>query len=116
MHYDSVLKAIHGKTFRVTRKLANNTVGMILPGGVLAIKLHGTVVVTLFRDGMVKLNSGGWRTATTKARINQFSPVSVYQTAGEWFAYVPNGQGGFEKQPFEDGMMVPDPRTQYASL
>ena len=39
---------------------------------------------------VVRLNSGGWRTVTTKHRINQFFrtfdiPYSLYQSKGDWF-------------------------------
>jgi hypothetical protein len=44
------------------------------------------------------LNSGGWRTSTTKDRINKYSPVKVYQRKYEWYL-----QDGTE---FEDNILV----------
>lgn len=50
---------------------------------------HSTCVVS-FTEGSIILNSGGWRTATTKARMNQASNqfrlgYYVYQKKGQWF-------------------------------
>lgn len=58
---------------------------------------HQTTVVTLRADGVVVLRTGGWRTATTKARMNQASRAwrlgfGVYQKAGEWFVENDGGE------------------------
>lgn len=50
----------------------------------IALKLHATDVVTYHRDGRIVLNSGGWRTVTTKERMNRFSPLSISQSKGHW--------------------------------
>ncbi len=49
---------------------------------------HDTVVAK-FNQHEIVLNSGGWETATTKKRMNQFSEqhsldYQVYQTKGQW--------------------------------
>jgi len=67
---------------------------------------HETTVVK-FKNGKVILNSGGWRTATTKNRMNQVSNqfglgFGVYQRNFQW--WVTLGCGGIV--PFSDGMMV----------
>jgi hypothetical protein len=46
--------------------------------------------VVQFNHWQVKLNTGGWRTATTKSRMNQASVqfglgYQVYQHKGEWY-------------------------------
>lgn len=72
---------------------------------------RGTEVARKNADGSVTLNSGGWQTATTKMRINQFANefcsgrFSVYQKAGQWFVH---GRGGDPErpEPFYDGMIV----------
>ena len=51
---------------------------------------HNTAVVTKFLDGTIKLNSGGWKSATTKLAMNQASnewnmKFAVSQRKGEWF-------------------------------
>lgn len=63
--------------------------------GWINIQYHSTTVVK-FNDKQIVLNSGGWRTATTKTRMNQTSHqfdlgFSVYQKDFDWFV-VYNGQ------------------------
>jgi hypothetical protein len=49
------------------------------------IKLYATDIVQ-FKGNKIILNSGGYKTTTTKARINQFLPkdLKVYQKNWEW--------------------------------
>lgn len=65
----------------------------------IALKLHATDVVTYHKSGRVTLNSGGWRTATTKARMNEFSPLRVSQDKGSWYVY-----GGGGVVPYAEGI------------
>lgn len=65
------------------RKLGNNTYLVRIAGG-YGIRLHSTIVV-FFRPDYTVLNSGGWRTVTTKARMNEFSGFSVYQEKFVWY-------------------------------
>ena len=59
--------------------------------GATCVKYHNTTVFKLSPTGnSVTLNTGGWRTATTKLRmnqaLNQFGiPLSVYQKDGQWY-------------------------------
>ena len=50
------------------------------------IKYHETVVVDFVSSYLIRLDSNGWRTPTTKQRINEYIPhdVGVYQTKGIW--------------------------------
>lgn len=62
---------------RVRAKVGNNTYARRLtPGnfGPIAVRLHETDVVIAYVDGSVRLDSGGWRTVTTKDRVNRFLP------------------------------------------
>ena len=59
--------------------------------GDLCVMYHGTVVWRRRLDGSITLHTDGWKTATTKLRMNQafnqFGPAYyfVYQKAGSWF-------------------------------
>jgi hypothetical protein len=69
------------------------------------VRYHRTYVVR-FNEKTVVLDSGGWRTATTKRRMNQVSTafnlgVNVWQNRGEWFASDSTGEF-----PFSDGMTL----------
>lgn len=66
------------------RKIANNTTVERREGDNIAVRLHATDVVTYHPDGSVTLDSGGWRTYTTKDRMNAFGPALVWQDQGEW--------------------------------
>ena len=64
-------------------------------------------------DVWVTLNSGGYRTATTKRRINQVAtayglPFRVYQDRGRWYVQgecrEPGANGTTLFQTFSDGM------------
>lgn len=96
-HADMVA-LIRGKTGRDRRKIGNNLWADIADDGSVVITLHATAIVQLFADGSAIVNSGGWRTHTTKKRINQFSPVRVYQRKYDWF--FENGT------PFEDNTII----------
>jgi hypothetical protein len=55
-------------------------------GGIIRVIYHSTAVVEKTPEG-VRLDSGGWRTATTKTRMNQASNqfglgFQVYAKAG----------------------------------
>lgn len=54
-------------------KLANNTVLVHHTSEPerYAVRLHETDVVTFYRDGSVKLDSGGWQTFTTRDRMTR---------------------------------------------
>jgi hypothetical protein len=53
----------------------------------IGVRYHDTTVITFFSDGTIELDSGGYRTVTTKKRMNVFlpNPLAVYQAKGEWF-------------------------------
>lgn len=85
---------------RATRKLANNTYARKLDNGGVAVKLHATDVLTFNPDGSVTVTTGGYKTPTTKDRINGFLPHGfprVYQAKGVWQWAAPYREG----QPFQ---------------
>ena len=84
MTHDAAVRMIRGKTNKTCRKLGNNTYGEILDNGDVGITLHSTQVVTIHADGTYTLYSGGWRTVTTKDRMNTYCPFRVSQHKGEW--------------------------------
>jgi hypothetical protein len=83
------------------RKLGNNTYLNPRDDGTIAVKYHETDVVIFHPDGSVVLDSGGWKTSTTKERLNAFSPAHVWQRNGIWYV-----KYGKETVPFADGMTL----------
>ena len=65
--------------------VANNTLRIEYENGNIAIRFHYTDIVTFVNDNKIILNSGTWRTPTTKDRINTFAPVNLYQKNGIWY-------------------------------
>ena len=98
MTYAEMLNLVNGKTNRKERKIGNNTYAEIEYDRSISVNLYGTDVVRFYPNGLVKLNSGGWRTHTTKQRINKYSPVKIFQKNFEWFLA--------DGRPFEDNMLV----------
>lgn len=99
-HNEAVLM-VRGKRNANRRKVGNNTYAEILHDNSVGIMLHSTYVVKIHPDDTYTLQTGGWQTVTTKDRINQYSPVRVYQRKYEWFVKV-NGK----EYPFMEGMVV----------
>lgn len=82
--------------------------------GWTCIKYHDTEVVK-FKDTTVVLDSGGWKTKTTKSRMNGTSRAfnlgfHVFQMKGEW--YVTDPTSGDDLVDFEDGMTLEVPPVE----
>jgi hypothetical protein len=93
------------------RKVSNNTWLLREDNGSISMKLHATKIVTVDQDGKITLNSGGWRTPTTKGRINDAlrdllhdKAPGISQVDGIWLIY-PHGDYD-AKLTFADGMWV----------
>jgi hypothetical protein len=71
--------------YRYVRRLAKNTWLLRVDESSFAIKLHDTNVVVIHYDGTFELFSGGFRTRTTKYRINRFSPACLFQRRNVWY-------------------------------
>ena len=90
-----------------SRKVGNNTFEVFYKNGDRAIRLHRTDIViwTTISSGLfsrVILNTNGWETVTTKARMNQYMPNGhVYQHKYKWYVSTPDGD-----VPYYDGMQL----------
>lgn len=82
---------------RTVPSIRATRVERMLPG-VIVIRYHGSAVVHHYAVGGSKLSSCGYRTNTTKERINQFSHARVYQRNWEWYMH--------DGTPFVDGVVV----------
>jgi len=87
----------------------NNTRAIRRDEKSIAIQLHATDILIFHSSGAITLNSGGWRTSTTKSRINEYLPsgYQVNQKAGEWYI---NGD------VYADGMQVTPKGTLKGTL
>lgn len=74
------------------------------------VKYHATSVVK-FNDDTIMLDSGGYRTVTTKRRMNQAAVqfdlgFQVFQKGYEWFVQVDLPPAGSAVHNFEDGIYL----------
>lgn len=97
-----ILNGVNVKPGTKPRLVARSTVRYTDTDGNDCFRFHHTDVVKVNRKGAVILNSGGWRTSTTKGRIAAFAPgLGVYQKGGLWYV---NRNG--ESVPFYDGIRI----------
>jgi hypothetical protein len=75
--------------------IARNTFKRVDEAGNTIIRLHKTDIIIKAPDGTITLNSGGWHTPTTKARMQPYARVR--QDRGLWY---------IGKQPFFDGIKI----------
>lgn len=71
------------------QRVGTHKTSIVHKNGVLSVTYHSTEVVRV-TGHYITLATGGWKTNTTKARMNQTSNefdlgYRVYQKAGEWF-------------------------------
>lgn len=107
--YESAAEVLQG---RDSIKLGNNTWLERIDSGIdtaIAVRLHNTYIVRFQRNGEVTLHTGGYRTVTTKERLNQFTSKRIYQKNHQWFV-VGHTPGGYldwtYPQPFVEGINV----------
>ncbi len=90
------------------RKVNNNTwlvsLGTDFGGhSVYGIKLHDTVIVEYSASGAITLDSGGWRTLTTRNRMNDYTDgISVQQRKHIWYVTA----FGDQEYLFRDGICI----------
>lgn len=70
--------------------------------GLIYFHLHGYNIMTLSNLNRWQISSCGWETHTTKKRINQLSPIHVYQRDWQWYYDDENNI----RQEFHDDIIV----------
>lgn len=71
------------------------------PDNYATIYYWSTPVVSICSNHTYTLNSGGRMTSTTKKRINDYSPASLYQDNFQWLLKTPEGI-----YPFFDNIII----------
>ena len=104
MVYSELDKLLQGRC-RLSRKLANNTYA-VCDGEVLAIRLHQTNILTFYPDGSVRVSSGGWRTVTTKQRLNRFLPGEIYVFSRDRQWWIKRPWQNRADEEFRDGWLI----------
>jgi hypothetical protein len=90
-------------------KIGNNTY-LQRRGENIAVQLHNTDVIEYEPDGHIILDSGDYRSSTTKDRMNRYTPgsINVFQEDYEWFVEDSN-----ETREFVDGIVVEPEQGEY---
>jgi hypothetical protein len=80
------------------RKLCGNTYVERINSLTIGVRYQATIVVYYHSDGSITLDSGCWRTVTTKSRMNNLLPdgYRVSQKNFDWFVRTPKGDLAFE--------------------
>ena len=83
---ESKAQIMEGVEAMKSKIVANNTVEYTKPDGTRVVRLHHTDILEFPTTGGVVFNSGGWKTATTKDRMNTFqNKVRIIQDKGLWY-------------------------------
>lgn len=104
MDYQQAVETLRN---RESKKIGNNTFLKRRRCESVALMLHTTDIITWKPDGTTVIDSGGWKTATTKARLNDYLPdgFRINQDGGVWYWgdwRTPKA----ERVPFTDGDSV----------
>ncbi len=103
MYYPTIYKGkrtkadiMRGENPVTSRFLANNTVEWTLADGVTFVRLHDTDIM-MTKGNRISFNSGGWKTVTTKDRLNRFAPAGwqFWSDKGLWMVSTPAGEFQF---------------------
>jgi hypothetical protein len=88
------------------KRIAHNTYRYTTTGGSVVTRLHTTDIHILRPDGAQVINSGGFRTSTTKERLNRYTKgYAIYSGKGSWIV---RDLATGETLPFLDNMVLPD--------
>lgn len=91
-------KRIHGIRSTKIERLSDTEIALIY---------HQTRVVIFHYNGDITLNSDGYRTKTTKDRMNSVISYPIYQKNYRWFVSTPENPS----LPYYDGMVINNPPT-----
>lgn len=74
-------------------KIGNNTIleKFVYNDVQISICHFRTSIVTYYKNGEIRLDNGGYFTATTKKRLNLYSPFVVAAKDGRWFIHTDDG-------------------------
>lgn len=94
--YESLNDCLVGRNAN-RRKLDRHTYAERRDNGAIAVKFWDTDILTFKSDGSCVATSGGFRTVTTKDRLNRFLPTgaAIFQRKGIWFWSAKDQIGAF---------------------
>lgn len=85
-------------------RLENNTY-LLQHTDCYCVRYHQTDIIDIYPDKWV-IRNGGWRTPSTKDRINRLSPINVSTTKGCWYYVIGNWNRDAELKVFKNGLVI----------
>lgn len=105
--YEKCLKILNGKLVKqISYKTHLDNRGDL---GYIGVWHHETEIIQFHPDGAIILNAGGYRSSTTKQRLNNFASAHIFQRNGKWFM----GKG---QKPYQDGVNIGVPRSEWEAM
>ncbi len=85
--YQQALDFLSSPTIRTSKKLSYHLYVKYTGNNTISIIYYETPIVTYFPTGIIQLNSGQWRTKSTKKHINAHIPPRfyLYQKKAIWY-------------------------------
>ena len=110
MNYEEALALMKkAKNPSKGKPIANNTRLYVGLDGSFEIKLHGHPIITI-HPNYISLDSCGYKTVTTKARMDTFTHlgIKVTQRNYKWYVTLPSFDDDWwgEEVPFYDGIKI----------
>ena len=100
-----IMEGVEAKESKI---VGNNTVEYIRPDGTKVIRFHHTDILEFPAPEEVVFNTGGWKTVTTKQRMNEFQNLAtIIQHKGLW--YITTHKDIFDPNnytPYFDGIKI----------
>jgi hypothetical protein len=101
LNYDKLKEELGN---RESKKIGHNTLLSKTDINEIGIRYHSTYIIKIDPTNIIKLDTKGWWTPTTKDRLNKFlncRNVGIYQEKNQW--YIRGNNGTFK---YDDGIMV----------
>ncbi len=76
---ESVQKFLDGVPFKKSNMEVSRE------GTIYYLKLHGNKIAALESDGKMWISNAGWKSNTTKERLNGLPGVNIHQRNWEWY-------------------------------
>jgi len=67
------------------KQFSKSNMSVTIEEGITYLKLHNNKIAALLGDGRMWISNAGWKSNTTKERLNGLPNVSIYQRNWVWF-------------------------------
>lgn len=112
-NYNEINNQLQGRN-KQSRRLTGRSSYLIRDNENIAVCYHNTNVLTITPKNEFILNSGGWRTATTKERINRYMPEGfvLTQDRGNWYIMERHNYDS-KAFKFQDGITIKNGKIKH---